>query len=184
VGETCVAGICVTQSPCHAATASGQNNACLDTDGKVFFLTSQIFEGPNGPPLADIDIQTNKWTISVWATGDPTYDGMTFSLIYVEPGIAYIQLPGDVPPGKCPYDTIPPHRHPLRISAPQKTTTSVWGLMGGPANKQAGLWANLPDQTGGNWGAAMAAQNTGSQWLPVAVAAHDDMVGLQLDCIP
>lgn len=178
---------------CDVAVAQGQR-ACVDSFGRYFFNVAHTIY--LGAPIPDADVKQGKWEIRMWFDwmNVPGYVGVNAAhlvLQYFSPGVAFAQLPGNLPFGLCPQMSGSRH-HPFRLSAPYLVGTEnyAWGDSGSldAANWQVGLVAlDLPEQNGAPQHyltPAVGLYPNASIWSPVATLAKANMDGAQDLCSP
>ena len=165
--------------------------------GRLLLRTGAMTAG--AAPLSDADIMAHKWGVLVWfelQVPAGYSDNLFVPLEYDSPGIAYIQVPWNLPIGLCPQQS-GSQRHPYRISAPlpaaQKGSpgSATYAKMSSsPADYQAGLFASLPGKAGADgvtasgMSMAVARYPRPAEWAPAAQAARAAMDGTGADCSP
>jgi hypothetical protein len=156
---------------------------CVDPSGRLLVRTDSA-----SPSIFDADIAAGKYYVFIWFEyGFPAGSSMFWRAMPLQPlskGVAYIDLPADLPAGLCPFSKGTSH-HPIRLSMPHlgaDPSVDTYENMGTDVTKfQADLVTfGLPDQTPPPpdptaFAAAVGKYPDPAAWSPVAVPAKAAM---------
>ncbi len=178
-------------TPCMAPVVAGQV-MCVEPSGRLLLrVASMSF---SGVAITDADIAAGKWELPIWFDYGPPpgFAGWWLSLAMkpLVPGVAYVDLPANLPAGLCPLSGVGGHHHPMRTGAPHLVGASIQAgyanVSQNAADYQVGLVAfGLPDQTSvpQPWlTPAVARFAAPVGWSPAGAAAKQDMDGAHVSC--